>query len=110
MSYEAEFQEGCSTEFAELCALSTSGELSAEEFKKLDEHVAECAACARLMREYTSVVHVGMAKLAVEQLTEIETPFGYSEAKAEHRFASAIHAWQLSRRSKVRTHIHFPLG
>ena len=106
MNNEAEFQNGCSEEFAELCALSTCGELSSEEMAMLEEHVAGCVLCAALLREYTSLAHVGMAKLAAERETEVEAPFGYSEVKAEERFAAAFHNAQPNWRSTVHTRLH----
>ena len=83
---------GCSEEFAELCALSTSGELNAEELTMLDKHVASCGHCAALLHEYASLAHVGMAKLAADRETELEAPFGYNETKAEGRFVMALEA------------------
>jgi hypothetical protein len=108
MNNEAEFQNGCSEEFEELCALSTSGELSAEEMAMLEQHVAGCTPCAALLREYTSLAHVGMAKLAADRETEIETPSGYKEAKAEKRFADTFDAAETTRYSKLHTQLHFP--
>jgi predicted nucleic acid-binding Zn-ribbon protein len=101
MNNEAKFRNGCSEEFAELCALSTSGELSAEELATLEEHLAGCKLCAELLREYTSVAHTGIAKLAAELQAEIEIPLGYSEPKAEERFADVLHSLQSNWRSKV---------
>ena len=73
MNNDMEDTNGCSEEFAELCALSTSGELSAEEVAALDEHVTGCASCAALLREYTSLAHVAMAKLAAETADMVYT-------------------------------------
>jgi anti-sigma-K factor RskA len=96
MIHQKSYQSGCSEEFKELCALSTSGELSDEEVAMLDRHVASCGDCAALLREYTSLAHVGMAKLAAHLETEVEAPFGYNETKAEERFVVALHASQPS--------------
>ena len=43
-------------EFLELCAVSTSGQLTAEEQKKLDEHLLICAVCRETLREYELIV------------------------------------------------------
>lgn len=92
MTIDTGYPNGCSEEFAELCALSTSGELNPEELAALNEHVAVCAPCAALLREYTGLAHVGMAKLAANRNlnTVIETPLGYDETKAEERFVAAF--------------------
>ena len=91
MSNDIQFPAGCSEEFAELCALSTSGELNAQESERLREHVAICDACAMLLREYTSLAQVGMVELAAELAPEIQVPARYSDKKAERRFVSALH-------------------
>lgn len=109
MNNEVEYPNGCSEEFAELCALSTSGELSAEERSILREHVADCAPCAALLREYKGLATIGMAKLAAEWEPEVEAPFSYSEKRAEERFVAAFHA-QPSWRSKLQSHLKWPLG
>lgn len=51
-------------EFLELCALSTSGELSGEEQLKLDAHLAVCSECRQAMKEFEAVVDVGVPLLA----------------------------------------------
>lgn len=51
-------------EFLELCALSTSGELSSEEQQKLDTHLAVCPECRQAMKEFETVVDVGVPLLA----------------------------------------------
>jgi hypothetical protein len=51
-------------EFLELCALSTSGELSEEEEKRLQDHVATCSDCRQGLREYAAVADVGVPLLA----------------------------------------------
>jgi signal transduction histidine kinase len=43
-------------EFRELCAISTSGELTGEERKRLAEHLAHCASCREAMKQYEAVV------------------------------------------------------
>ncbi|HEY1759343.1 MAG TPA: hypothetical protein VGG72_28485 [Bryobacteraceae bacterium] len=108
MNNDLEYTNGCSEEFAELCALSTSGELSAEELAALDKHVTGCASCAALLLEYTSLAHVGMAKLAADREQEIETPFSYNETKAEERFVAALHNAQPHRPARLRPHAHLP--
>jgi len=43
-------------EFLELCAVSTSGQLTQEEQKKLEEHLAVCSSCREAIRQYEAVV------------------------------------------------------
>jgi len=43
-------------EFLELCAASTSGELTDDEQKRLQEHLAICASCQEALRQYESIV------------------------------------------------------
>lgn len=50
-----EINFGCSEEFAELCALSTAGELTVAEEERLEAHVAVCADCALLLNQYRTV-------------------------------------------------------
>ena len=45
-------QSGPHDEFLELCAASTSGELTDDEQKRLREHLAVCASCREALRQY----------------------------------------------------------
>ncbi len=49
-------QNGPHDEFLELCAASTSGDLTDDEQKRLWEHLASCASCREALRQYESVV------------------------------------------------------
>lgn len=51
-------------EFLELCAVSTSGELTEEEQKKLKAHLAECSECRRALGEFEAAVDVGVPLLS----------------------------------------------
>ena len=51
-------------EFLELCAVSTSGELSVEEKGKLEAHLAGCAECRQALQEFEAAVEVGVPLLA----------------------------------------------
>jgi hypothetical protein len=42
--------------FVELCALSTSETLTVEEWKELQEHLADCAECRKMKRQYEALV------------------------------------------------------
>jgi hypothetical protein len=43
-------------EFQELCALSTSGELTAEEWARLTEHLSHCDSCREAKRQYERLI------------------------------------------------------
>jgi len=49
-------QSGPHDEFLELCAASTSGELTDDEQKRLQVHLAICASCREALRQYESIV------------------------------------------------------
>ena len=51
-------------EFLELCAVSTSGDLSEAEQKKLQAHLAGCAECRQALREFEAAVDLGVPFLA----------------------------------------------
>ena len=70
-------------EFLELCALSTSGELSDEEQRKLDAHLAECVDCRQALHEFEATVDVGVPFLASRLSAE---PYAASfKASGSHR-------------------------
>ena len=69
--------------FVELCALSTSGVLSAEEWRLLGEHLASCAGCRELKAQYDCVVITTIPSLAPDS------------AQAEQ--GSASDSWSLER-------------
>lgn len=43
-------------EFQALCALATSGSLNADERKRLNEHLSQCASCREVMAQYETVI------------------------------------------------------
>jgi hypothetical protein len=49
-------QTGPHDEFRELCAASTSGDLTDDEQKRLREHLAICASCRKALQQYESIV------------------------------------------------------
>ena len=56
-------------EFLELCAVATSGELSKEEQRRLNEHLAVCPECRQALKEFETVVDVGVPLLSSELST-----------------------------------------
>jgi hypothetical protein len=74
-------------EFLELCALSTSGELSDEEQRKLDAHLAGCAECRQALQEFEAAVDVGVpflaSKLSPVLSLDPSEPFTSRQSKSE---------------------------
>ena len=51
-------------EFLELCAVSTSGDLTEEEQNKLKAHLAGCPDCRQALKEFEAAVDIGVPFLA----------------------------------------------
>ncbi len=81
-------------EFLELCAISTTGELTEDEQMELRGHLAVCSECRQVLREFETAADVGVpllsAELAAPNLpertsiaAEIPTPIAASNLKIE---------------------------
>lgn len=71
-------------EFLALCATSTSGELSDEERRKLDEHLAWCASCREALQQFQKTVETVIPRMATELLpSEPEPDPSWSPDQAE---------------------------
>ena len=57
-------------EFLELCAASTSGDLTDDEQKRLREHLAICASCREALRQYESIVSDVIPTIAAGEESE----------------------------------------
>jgi hypothetical protein len=81
-------------EFLELCALSTSGELTEAERTKLDEHLLVCATCREAIKQYESLVAHQIpaiaAKEAAETAEHIDPGPGWSQQRAEATFLNRL--------------------
>lgn len=53
-------------QFLELCAISTTGELSEEERAKLTEHLATCSECRQALVEFEAAADIGAPVVAAE--------------------------------------------
>jgi hypothetical protein len=73
-------------EFLELCAVSTSGQLSEEEQNRLKQHLAVCPACREALREYESIVNDTIPVIGADQSARIDPGPGFSQSKAEKAF------------------------
>ena len=73
-------------EFLELCAVSTSGQLSEEEQSRLQEHLAVCPECREALRQYESVVKDAIPAIGAEQTSRIDPGPSWSQSRAEKAF------------------------
>jgi hypothetical protein len=74
-------------EFLELCAVSTSGQLTEEEQKRLQEHLAVCQSCREALQQYEAVVgHAIPAIAANEEPESLEPGPSWSQEQAEKAF------------------------
>ena len=74
------------TEFLELCAVSTSGQLSKAEQKRLEEHLAGCQPCREALREYESIIDQAIPSIAADEVGDIPPGPGWSQKRAEKTF------------------------
>src|SRR5208283_6223813 len=77
-------QSGPHDEFLELCAVSTSGELTEEEQNRLQGHLAVCPSCREALRQYESVVDRAIPAIAATEEPESADPDrSWTQARAE---------------------------
>jgi hypothetical protein len=69
-------------EFLALCALSTSGELTADESTRLQEHLAVCPSCREAIKQYEAVVSNTIPALAPDP-ENVESDPSWSQEQAE---------------------------
>ena len=84
-------------EFRELCALSTTGELTAEDWYRLTEHLAGCADCRGVKAQYERVAEVmipvlasGVHSGAAEDSEDDLPPGSWSIVDAEARLMKSL--------------------
>ena len=71
-------------EFLELCAVSTSGQLTEEEQKRLQEHLFVCETCREILQQYETVVSQDIPAIAASETTVCaESDSSWSEGEAE---------------------------
>lgn len=83
----------CTEEFAELCALSTTNTLTAEERRRLERHVLQCKRCALLLADYESLASKGMALIAAVRDSRAREPYpkiSWDREGAKARFLSEL--------------------
>jgi predicted anti-sigma-YlaC factor YlaD len=80
-------------EFQELCALSTTGELTVEEWMRLTEHLAHCDSCRKASKEYDRLIAMALPALGVESDSDLdreEGPGAWSIEDAEQRLMESL--------------------
>jgi hypothetical protein len=74
-------------EFLELCAVSTSGQLTGEEQKRLQEHLAVCQSCREALQQFEAVVGQAIPAIAANEESESAEPGpSWSTEQAEKAF------------------------
>jgi hypothetical protein len=82
-------------EFESLCALSTTGELTADEWVALEEHLGHCEACREAKRQYERVVSGAIPAMAAESTSEpddVSAPGSWSIEEAEAILMDSLRA------------------
>jgi hypothetical protein len=90
-------------EFRALCALSTSGSLTAEESSRLAEHLLVCHDCRKAALEYDTVGLIGMPSLATDFPADAgKVPEGWSEEKSKRELFRQIELGKPSESGQLR--------
>ena len=72
-------------EFLELCAVSTSGQLSEEDQRRLQEHLVVCSSCREALQQYEAIIRHAIPAVAAEEETPETMEAGprWSEKQSE---------------------------
>lgn len=85
---------GPHNEFLELCAVSTSGRLTEDEQKRLQEHLAVCQSCREVLQQYETVVSRAIPAIAADEASEhsahVEPDSSWSQEDAESAFLKRL--------------------
>ena len=95
-------------EFLELCAVATSGQLTAEEQKKLDEHLLICTSCRKALREYQLIVDEAIPAIAARQELDSEADPSWSEEQADRVFFKRLAQEEKPEPNRHHTKDRFP--
>ena len=78
-------------EFLELCAISTSGQLSEEDQRRLQEHLAVCSSCRTALQQYEAIIRHAIPAMGAEETPEhLEAGGDWSEKQAESTLFARI--------------------
>ncbi len=70
--------------FLELCAVSTSGQLSEEDQRRLQEHLVVCSSCREALQQYEAIVRHAIPAMGAKETPEnLEAGGAWSERQAE---------------------------
>jgi len=72
-------------QFLELCAVSTTGELSEDELATLKQHLAICAECRQVLSEFEAAAGVGAPLLSSGLVVDDAEEFGSKNEEADVR-------------------------
>ncbi len=71
-------------EFVELCAVSTSGQLTEEDHRRLQEHLAVCSSCREALQQYEAIIRHAIPAMGADETSEnLEAGPRWSEKQAE---------------------------
>jgi len=97
------------SEFLELCAVSTSGQLTDEEQKKLQEHLVVCESCSETLSQYETVVDQAIPAIAAREQSEhpahVKPESPSSDDPAEKAFFQRLEQEQRREPNKLTTDI-----
>jgi hypothetical protein len=78
-------------EFLELCAISTSGQLSEEDQRRLQEHLAVCSSCRTALQQYEAIIRHAIPAMGADETPEdLEAGGAWSEKQAESTLFARI--------------------
>jgi len=78
-------------EFLELCAVSTSGQLSEEDQRRLQEHLVVCSSCREALQQYEAIIRHAIPAIGAEETPEnLEAGPHWSEKQAESALLERI--------------------
>ncbi|HWR15478.1 MAG TPA: hypothetical protein VN577_11665 [Terriglobales bacterium] len=101
-------------EFLELCAVSTSGQLSQEDQKRLQDHLAVCSGCRKALQQYEKIVDEAIPVMAPDKVLDVDPGPGWSQPRAEkiflQRLAQEDHRKNTAARSGNGPHTPFNLA
>jgi hypothetical protein len=87
------FPQDSHQEFQELCALSTTGELTVEEWAQLSEHLAHCDSCREAKQHYERLIAMTIPALGAESSMDEDsedTPGAWSLEEAEAKLMESL--------------------
>ena len=97
-------ETGSHDEFLELCAVSTSGQLTEAEEQKLQAHLADCPACRETLKQYQAMVDRVIPAMAPEEISDdLEPGPNWSMERAEQSLFKQISREEKPNRASAKT-------